>query len=102
MILAEVGTNSAVEAYRDPLSDDPEKIRYRALSGERIVHLEISDDDVYTDAVHDCVESIRLHLQRDTNPLWIECTNGRIQEALLANYGLSLSAARRPVDWGKP
>lgn len=91
-----LGNNSALEGYRDPLSDDPEKVRYRSLSGERETEMVFREGIALMDAAHDVLVTIPMHMVE--NPAWVECDDSTLLSMISEHFGNI--PKKRPMLWG--
>lgn len=94
----EIGNASAIEGYRDPRSDDPEKVRYRPAEGQRITQVSFPEGTVLLDAFQSTVKLIDYHIAAGEKPSWIDSDNATLEQMLKENFGVKAS---RPKDWGR-
>jgi hypothetical protein len=98
MYYIEVGTDQAKEGYRDPTSDDPELVRYRDLTGQRVVSLTVPDGVNLNEAFRTVAAALELHLSAGSIPAWVE-SNDKSLTTLLADL-YEIEDNTRPKDWG--
>lgn len=94
----EIGNESAIEGYRDPRSDDPEKVRYRSASGERITQMAFPEGASLNDAFQSAVKIVAYHVAEGEKPVWIDSDNATLEQMLKAQFGIKTS---RPKEWGR-
>lgn len=100
------GNDTAVEAYRDPSSDDPDKVRYRAVGGQRVTTLTFLEDVPLAEAFTTAVTTVNHHFdgaqiegtpsQDRPRPAWVESDSPGLQALLTEHYGVKAS---RPRSW---
>lgn len=94
----EVGTASAVEGYRDADSDDPELVRYRDVTGQRIVTLTVPDGVNLNEAFRTIAAALELHIAPGSSPEWVQTNNDSLTALLVDLYQIDNNT--RPSSWG--
>ena len=100
MYFIEFGTEDAVEGYRDETSDDPERVRYRPVEGQRIVTMSVPDGVSLNEAFRTVAAALELHIANGTRPVWVQ-TNSEHLTALLADLYRIGDSNIRPEHWGE-
>lgn len=96
-----VGNNSAIEGYRDPSSDDPDKVRYRPLEGDRVTEIVIPDGTSLNEAFSTVLAVMDHHMIEGSAPAWIESDSEGLTALLREHWDLSAAKTSRPKTWGK-
>ena len=94
----EVGNDKAKEAYRDPLSDDPDLVRYRESPGQKVTTLVFPEGMSLQEAFKSSIAALSHHFASGGSPKWIEGDNIDLVTMLKSYYGVSKA---RPKTWGK-
>lgn len=97
----EFGNDKGIEGYRDAESDDPDLVRYRELSGQRVTRLTYPEGMALTEAFQGTVTAVSYHLGEGGKPAWIESDSEGLKSLLCENYGVD-PARKRPKTWGNP
>lgn len=92
------GSKNAIEGYRDPLCDDPSKVQYRTLEGERIIEFSLPGDLGIQESYQTVIGAMRHHIEDGMPPLWIESDQLGLQELLVSFYNISKN--HQPKVWG--
>lgn len=92
----EFGSDSAIEGYRDPEGEDPEKVLYRPLEGQRVTRVVFPEDTGIMEAFRSATELVRYHMQGD--PVWINSDSESLEKLLKEHFSVSKG---RPRTWGK-
>jgi len=93
----EFGNAHAIEGYRDPRSDNPEKVRYRPAQGQRITQVAIPEGMTLNDAFQSAVRMIAYHIAEGEKPTWIDSDNQVLERMLKEHFGVK---GLRPKEWG--
>lgn len=99
MFNVEVGTDKAVEGYRDANSADPELVRYRDAPGERIVTLTVPDGVNLVEAFRTVVGALQLHIAEGERPVWVESSSAGLTTLLAEHFEIENN--ERPANWGE-
>jgi hypothetical protein len=99
MTTVQIGNATAIEGYRDPDSDEPDRVRFRELPGQRTTTVQLPDDMNIVEAAQTVILSLGNHMLADTRPVWIECDVPMLRTYLCAHFGLAESSTR-PAEWG--
>lgn len=99
-MFVEFGNATAIEGYRDPNSDDPEKVRYREAPGQRITQVVFPEGTTLMDAFRDTVQLAVYHLGQGNAPAWIDSDEASLEALLEDHFGLN-RRHRRPKNWGQ-
>lgn len=94
----ECGNESTIEGYRDPRSDNPEKVRYRPAQGERITQVAFPEGTTLNEAFQSAVKLLAYHIAAGEKPAWIDSDNQMLERMLRENFGVKGS---RPKGWGQ-
>jgi len=95
-----VGNPFALEGFRDENSDEPERVRYRTIEGERETSFFFPEGMPLTEMASAVIESIPLHMDLSLgNPPWIEADDTLLKKILCQHYGIS-DRKKRPARWG--
>ncbi len=99
-----LGNPCPSEAYRDPLSDDPDKVRYRPVSGESVTEIHIPDGEPIAHAFATVIDVHQRHFDTLVPPAWVECPAPGLKALLIDHFQQLDQAAkigtRRPKGWG--
>lgn len=95
----EFGNDSAIEAYRDPTSTDPDRVMYRAVEGQHITRVVFPEGIGLQEAYANAVAALGHHIEPGQKPSWIESDNTGLRTLLLEHF--DISKASRPPTWGK-
>lgn len=98
MFNVEVGTNRAVEGYRDEKSSDPELVRYREAPGDRTVTLTVPDGVGLVEAFKTVVGALQLHIAAGEGPVWVESSSTGLTTLLAEHFEIKNN--ERPENWG--
>ena len=94
----EIGNPFAIEGYRIPESDDPEKVHYKTAPGERVTTLVLPDDMDVIEAVTTVVVTLPRHLDLSRGlPAWIESSDPTVKALLCQHYGINENRVRPPT-----
>jgi hypothetical protein len=96
-----VGNNSAIEGFRDPSSDDPDKVRYRPLDGDRVTEIVFPEGLSLNEAFSTTLAVMEHHMTQDSSPVWIESDSPGLTALLQEHWGISSAKTSRPKTWGK-
>lgn len=103
----EFGNSNAIEGYRDPLSEDPDLVRYRPIDGEQITTIVFPEGIGLQEAFTTAVATVGLHFAvadeesgERHKPAWVESDSDGLRALLCEHYGLKPSHTR-PKNWGK-
>lgn len=92
-MLVHVGNANAIESLDGHRT-------FRSLPGERVTTFRIMDGTSVTEAASIVISGLRVMLDPEANPWWIECEdNLLLQDLLLGHYGLAKDTVRPPT-WG--
>lgn len=97
----EFGNDAALEGYRDPTSDDPDAVRYRALDGQRVTTITFPEDTSLQAAFSTAITALGYHMQDGAKPTWIESDSEGLTALLTEHFGITPSRNSRPKTWGK-
>lgn len=109
MTVVLMGNPCAVEAYRDPRSDDPDKVRYREVAGDRVTEVHLPDGEPLSHAYATILDVYQRHFGAAVPPLWIECEEPGLKALLLDHFDrmrfalppdTPLIGRGRPAGWG--
>ncbi len=98
-MLVRFGNSEAVEAFRDPASDDPDRVLYRRLRGDLVTQCKIPPGVDEDEAFVTVLGAVRHHMVAGSAPAWIEAEDGALGRRLAQHFGVS---DKRPVGWGGP
>ena len=98
MTFVEIGNDKAIEGYRDPNSDDPEKVRYRPLPGQHVTRVVFPEDMALMEQFTSAVNLIAYHVAEGASPAWIDSNSESLETLLKDHFSISTS---RPRTWGK-
>lgn len=98
-IRVEFGNESGIEGYRDAQSDDPDLVRYRPTTGQRVTTLTYPDGMPLQEAFQGTVTAIGHHLAEEARPTWFESDSEGLRGLLCENYGVSPDK-HKPKRWG--
>jgi hypothetical protein len=97
----QIGNDNALEGYRDPTSDDPDAVRYRAMDGQQVTTLNFPEDTGLQEAFSATVTALGYHMAQDAKPSWIQSDSAGLQALLQEHFGITDSQNTRPKTWGK-
>lgn len=97
----QIGNPFALEGYRDPSSDDPERVRYRPLPGERVTSIgPFPEGTDVGEAAALVVVTLSRHMDMTKGlPAWIESDSSVLRELLCSHYNIKPTRTRPPT-WG--
>lgn len=95
----EFGNDKGIEGYRDPQSDDPDLVRYRAIEGQRVTRLTYPEGMTLNEAFQSTVTAIGYHVAEGGRPSWVESDSAGLKALLCENYGIDPNR-QRPRTWG--
>lgn len=100
----EFGNENAVEGYRDPTAENPDKVLWRPLEGQRITSVTFPEDVRLQEAFTTAVSAISMHFANDGDgnthsPTWVDSDNEGLKTLLQEQFGVQGKA--RPKTWGK-
>lgn len=96
-----IGNATAREPHRDQASDDPEKVLFRPLPGERVTELKFPPGTSVPQAYNETIAALGFHMEPGSVPVWIETDNAQLKKLLLDHWGLTATKAKRPAKWGE-
>ena len=96
-----VGNSNAIEGFRDPSSDDPDKVRYRPLDGDRVTEVAFPEGTSLNEAFATTLAVMEHHMAQGSTPSWIESDSEGLTSLLQEHWGLAASKTSRPKTWGK-
>ena len=97
------GNDHAVEAYRDPSSDDPDEVKSRPVEGRQITAVVMPAGWSLREAFATALEAAAHHFDTDPDtddkhpPAWIESDSDGLAALLAEHYGIERN--RRPAGW---
>lgn len=95
-----IGNPFALEGYRLPESDDPERVHYRPLPGERETSFYFPEGMSVSEAASVVVETIPRHMDLSFGPpAWVECDDALLRRIICNHFGVS-EKVKRPARWG--
>jgi hypothetical protein len=97
LMYLEFGNDKAIEGYRDPRSDDPEKVRHRPAPGQRITQVAFPEDTPLLEAFQSVVKLIDYHVTQGEKPAWVDSDSAGLEKLLKEHLGIKAS---RPKQWG--
>lgn len=98
MTYVQVGNPVAIEAYRDPSSNDPEKVRYREVGGERVTTISFPEDVEGEEAFQSALTSIAQHIKPGEKPAWIDSDDKDLKDRLQGQF--KVKGKPRKKTWG--
>lgn len=96
----EFGNADALEGYRDPTSDDPDAVRYRALGGQRVTQIVFPEGMGLQESFSAAITALGYHMTEGSKPNWIESDSEGLVTLLQEHYGITPSKNIRPKAWG--
>lgn len=103
-MLVEFGNTFAIEGYRDPLGEDPDRVLYRLLPGERVTSLVLPDGIGIMEAFATVVGAMTVHMNtadENARPSWIQSDSEGLLTLLLEHYHIRPEKNVRPATWGQ-
>lgn len=97
----EFGNSDALEGYRDATSDDPDKVRYRQIEGQRVTTVNFPDGMSLQEAFSTAITVLGYHMQAGAAPTFIESDSVGLQSLLEEHYAIPASKNSRPKTWGR-
>lgn len=95
-----IGNPFAIEGYRIEQSDDPDRVHYRSIEGERETFFDFPETVSVTEAIIIINETLPHHMDLGKGtPAWIESDDALLKKMLCQQYGVS-DKKRRPAKWG--
>lgn len=95
-----IGNPFALEGFRLPDSDDPERVHYRPLPGEHETTFLFPEGMGLAEAVGAVVETLPRHCDLSIGPpAWIDADDVLLKKVLCQHYGIS-EKRKRPTRWG--
>lgn len=95
-----LGNKTAVECYRDPASDDPDKVRMRPIEGQRVTEFVFPEGVGLQEALSTIQASMPFHFAEGSKPVWVESDSAGLEAVLKEQFGIS-SKLNRPASWGQ-
>lgn len=92
------GNRNAIEGYRDPVSDDPDLVRYRKIEGERVTSVIFPDGIGLQEAYSNSLAALSYHMEAGESPAWIECDSPGLTALLREQF--PIARLGRPASWG--
>ena len=96
----EFGNAHAIEGYRDPASDDPERVMYRRVEGQRVTSLVFPEGIGLQEAFTTAVAALGHHIEPGQVPSWIQADNPALLTLLCEHYHIPEDKNVRPPAWG--
>lgn len=96
----EIGNPHAIEGYRIPNSETPDKVHYRPLPGERVTSFVFPEGIQATEAAAVVLETMPKHMDSDGIPAWIDTDSPALHAILSEHYRLD-PKRKRPIGWGQ-
>ena len=95
-----LGNPFALEGYRDEESDNPDRILYRPVEGEKETSFYFPEGMSLTEMASAVIESMPLHMDVQAGlPAWVECDDTLLKKIICQHYGIS-DRKKRPTKWG--
>jgi hypothetical protein len=96
-----IGNPNAIEGFRDPTSDDPDRLRFRQAPGERTTQIAFPAEMGLIDAFNSVVVSMGHQMATGSVPAWIETDVPELELLLLRHWNMSATKNKRPRTWGE-
>ena len=93
----EIGNNRAVEAGYN----DEGKLVLKPYPGEHVTRITFPPGTSPQQGLILTIKSLERHMEHGATPVWIESDDKQLRKLLVDYYGLQITKANRPDNWGQ-